>query len=332
MYVLKFLDNRFIFDFLINIMEKKPHRIDIHHHILPPEYLKSLAKIDVITAGNVAFPIWAPEESVAIMDKLGIATAITSISSPGVYFGDIKFTRDLARVCNDYSANLISKYPQRFGGFATLPLPNIESSLTELEYALDTLELDGVALLSNINGKYLGDPEFEELFMELNRRKTVVFIHPDAPPAEKLPQLNFPSSVLEFVFDTTRAVANLLHHGILKRYSNIKFILAHAGGTAPYLAWRITFGNKRLIKYLNNFYYDMAISATNYVFNTLMELTDPSKMLFGSDYPFVHEIIAKEMIQGIGTYIGLNKEECFAIEQENALSLFPRFKSVLTSP
>ncbi len=307
-------------------MEKKAYRIDIHHHILPPEYLKSLAKIEVITAGNVAFPTWAPEESLAVMDKLGIGTAITSISSPGVYFGDSKFTIELARLCNDFSAYLINKYPQRFGGFATLPLPDIEASLIELEYALDTLELDGVVLLSNINGKYLGDPDFEELFSELSRRKTVVFIHPDAPPVEKLPKLSFPTSVLEFVFDTTRTVANLLHHGILKRYSEIKFILGHAGGAAPYLAWRITFGNKRLIKYLKKFYYDMAISATPYVFNTLMELTDPSKMLLGSDYPFVHEIVAKEMIQGIGTYEGFNEEDCTAIEQENARSLFPRFK------
>ncbi len=154
----------------------------------------------------------------------------------------------------------------------------------------------------------------------------MVFIHPNAPPAEKLPQLSFPTSVLEFVFDTTRAVANLMHHGILKRYSNIKFILAHAGGTAPYLAWRITFGNKRLLKTLNNFYYDMAISATSYIFKTLMQLVDTTKFLFGIDYPFIHEIVIKEMIQGIGKYEGLNKEERIAIEQENALSLFPRLK------
>jgi len=307
-------------------MEKKAHRIDIHHHVLPPEYLKSLAKVNITTAGNVGFPTWEPRHSLEVMDRQGITTAITSISSPGVYFGDRVFTRDLARICNDFSANLITKYPQRFGGFATLPLPDIEASLIELEYALDILELDGVVLLSNINGKYLGDPEFEELFSELNRRRTVVFIHPNAPPEENLPQLSFPTSVLEFVFDTTRTVANLMHHGILKRYSDIRFILAHAGGTAPYLAWRITFGNKRLIKYLNNFYYDMAMSATPYVFKTLMEVVNPSKLLFGSDFPFVHERVVKEMLQGIGNYEDFDKEDCIAIERENALSLFHRFK------
>lgn len=275
-------------------MEIKPSRIDIHHHILPPEYIKSLARINKTTAGNVGFPTWDYNQSLEVMDRQGIATAITSISSPKVYFGDNKFTRDVARLCNDFSADLINKYPQRYGGFATLHLPDIEASLIELAYALDTLNLDGVVLLSNIEGKYLGDLEFEELFSELNRRKAVVFIHPNAPPAEKLPELSFPTSMLEFVFDTTRTVANLMHHGILKRYPNIKFILAHAGGTVPYLAWRITFGNKRLIKSLNNFYYDMAISATPYVFKTLMQLVDPSKLLFGSDYPFVHEIVIKE--------------------------------------
>ncbi|MFX1575348.1 MAG: amidohydrolase family protein [Promethearchaeota archaeon] len=306
-------------------MEKKAYRIDIHHHILPPEYLKSLAKVGITTAGNVGFPTWEPRDSLELMDRQGIATAITSISTPGIFFGDRVFTRDLARICNDFSAKLINKYPQRFGGFATLPLPDIEASLIELEYALDTLELDGVVLLSNINGKYLGDPEFEELFSELNRRRSVVFIHPHAPPNDKLPQLSFPTSVLEFVFDTTRAVANILHHGILKQFSNIRFILAHAGGTAPYLAWRITFGNKRLIKYLKNFFYDMAISATSYVLKTIMEVANPSKLLFGSDFPFVHERIVKEMIQGIGNYDDLDKEDCIAIERENALMLFPRF-------
>jgi len=309
------------------MIEKKSYRIDIHHHILPPEYLKSLAKVNVITAGNVQFPIWEPKDSLELMDRQGIATAITSISSPGIYFGDSEFSKKVARLCNEYSANLINDFPQRFGGFAILPLPDIDASLNELEYALDTLNLDGIVLLSNINGTYLGDPEYEELYSELNHRKMVVFIHPNAPPAEQLPKLSFPTSVLEFVFDTTRAAANIIHHGILKKYPNIKFILAHAGGTAPYLAWRITFGNERLIKYLKNFYYDMAISATPYALNTLLQVTDSSKILFGSDYPFVHEIIIKEMVQGLGKYNGFNKEECSAIENKNAFSLFNRFKN-----
>jgi predicted TIM-barrel fold metal-dependent hydrolase len=301
-------------------------RIDIHHHILPPEYLTSLANIGVKTAGNVQFPEWNPKDSLKVMDRLGIATAITSISSPGIYFGDSVFTHKLARICNEYAAELIKKYPERFGGFATLPLPDVDRSIKELEYALDILRLDGVVLLSNIADKYLGDPEFEDLFYELNRRNVIVFIHPNAPPAEKLPNLNFPTSILEFVFDTTRAITNLIHHGIPKKYPNIKFILAHAGGTTPFLAWRITFGNKRLMKYFKNFYYDMAISTTNQVFQSLFELVNPSHLLFGSDFPFVHETIIKEIIQGIQNYNKLDNEQRVAIERENACILFPRLK------
>jgi len=310
-------------------MIAKPYRIDIHHHILPPEYLLSLAKIGITTVTKLPFPKWDPKLSLELMDRQGIAIAITSISSPGIYFGDPVFTRNLARLCNEYSADLIKTYPERFGGFATLPLPDFEASLLELKYALDTLELDGIVMLTNINGKYIGEPEFEDLFSELNKRNTVVFIHPNTPPQEKLPNLSLPSSVLEFVFDTTRAIANLMHHGIFKKYPNIKFIFSHAGGTAPYIAWRITFGNKRLIKQFKDLYYDLALTATRNVFQALLELVDPSQILFASDFPFVHEIKIKEMVQGIKNFQEFNNEIRLAIEQENALSLFPRFRAYL---
>jgi predicted TIM-barrel fold metal-dependent hydrolase len=307
----------------------KSHRIDIHHHILPPEYLSSLAKIGITTVTNLPFPKWDPELSLEVMDRQGIAIAITSISSPGIYFGDPDFSRNLARLCNQYSANLIKNYPERFGSFAVLPLPDINNSLLELEYALDVFGLDGVGMLSNYDGIYIGDPLFTDLFKELNRRKTVVFIHPDAPPSIKLPNLNLPLSVLEFVFDTTRSIANLMHHGIFKKYPNIKFIFAHAGGTAPYLAWRITFGNKRLIKQFKDLYYGTALSATKNIIHSLMEIVDYSHILFGSDFPFVHERVVKEMIQELIHNDRFDKQARLAIEKENALSLFPRFRANL---
>ncbi len=310
-------------------MTIKPYRIDIHHHILPPEYLKSLANIGITTVTNVPFPKWDPEHSLELMDRQGIAVAITSISSPGIYFGDSEFTRNLARICNIYSANLIKSYPKRFGGFAILPIPDFKASLQELEYCLDTLKLDGIAMLTNYNGKYIGDPEFDELFYELNRRNAVVFVHPDIPPEEKLPNLKIPSSVLEFVFDTTRAISNLMHQGIFKKYPNIKFIFAHAGGTAPYIAWRITFGNKRLIKQFEKLYYGTALTATRNVLQSIIELVDSSHLLFGSDFPFVHEIKVKEMVQGIKSFKGFNEQTRLAVEKENAFLLFPRLKSYL---
>ena len=150
--------------------------IDVHHHILPSFYVAALEGIGITTSFGLPFPKWSPEEAIEVMDKNSIATAITSISTPGVYFKESSFSRDLARRCNEYSAQLMREYPDRFGAFASLPLPDVEGALNELEYAIDELNLDGVVLMSNVEGHYLGDPAYEELFAELNRRKLVVFI------------------------------------------------------------------------------------------------------------------------------------------------------------
>ena len=301
------------------------NRIDIHHHILPPEYISSLAAIGVKTVDGVTFPKWDIESSLAFMERQGITAAITSISAPGIYFGDSDFRQDLARRCNEFSAHLVNKYPQRFGAFASLPLPDVENSIIELEYALDNLNLDGIVLLTNINGKYIGDPLFSDLFSELNRRKAVVFIHPNSPPLDKQPMPNFNAAVLEYVFDTTRAVANLIHGGTMKKYPNIRFILSHAGGTVPYLTWRISFGKKRLIDYLKRFYYGTALSCTSYALRSLQELVEPSQILFGSDYPFLPEQAASKMVEGFNNYDGFDTKTRTAIAYENALALFPRF-------
>ena len=307
-------------------MATKLNRIDIHHHILPPEYLSSLDSIGITSVDGVSFPEWDIESSLAFMDRQGIRAAITSISAPGIYFGDSDFAQDLAHRCNEFSAHLVNKYPKRFGAFASIPLPNVKKSLLELEYALDTLNLDGIALLSNINGKYIGDPIFSDLFSELNRRKAVVLIHPNSPPSDKQPMPNFNAAVLEYVFDTTRAVANLIHGSTIKKYPEIRFILSHAGGTVPYIAWRISFGKKKLIDYLKRFYYDTAVSGTSYTLRSLQELVEPSQILFGSDYPFLPERAASLMIEGFDNYDGFDKQTRMAIAYENALDLFPRFK------
>src|SRR5258707_4737791 len=176
------------------------------------------------------------------MDRHGIVTAITSLSEPGVYFGDRAFARDLARRCNEYAARLVQEYPVRFGAFAVLPLPDVNAALRELEYALDTLKLDGIGLLTNYRGTYLGDAALDALFAELNRRQVVTFIHPSTPPSKDQPTFGLPPSLYEFTFDTTRMVANLLYSGTLDRYPNLRLILSHAGGTVPYLTKRLTFG------------------------------------------------------------------------------------------
>ena len=155
-----------------------PGLIDVHHHIVPKEYVKSLSDEGVKKALGVRFPNWNANKAIEVMDRNGISTSMISISAPGVYFKDkdpsMKLARELSRQTNETCAGLIEDHPGRFGAFATLPLPDVDAALEELKYALDELKLDGVFLLSNYDGYYLGDPCFDKLFSELNRRKAVV--------------------------------------------------------------------------------------------------------------------------------------------------------------
>jgi predicted TIM-barrel fold metal-dependent hydrolase len=147
--------------------------------------------------------------------------------------------RDLARRCNESSAELVREYPQRFDVLALLPLPDVDAALHEIEYALDTLRLDGVILQASIGNQYLGASAFEPIFTELNCCQTVVLLHPTTPPGSDVPELNLPPFLVEFVFDTTRAIVNLIYSGTLERYPDFRLILAHGGGTVPYLAGRL---------------------------------------------------------------------------------------------
>ena len=304
-------------------------RIDVHHHILPSVYISALAKIGIPKLGDVPFPEWSVQQSLDVMDRNGIATAITSIASSGVYFGDSKLPKDLARRCNEFSADLISTYKMRFGAFAVLPLPDVEAALNELEYALDALKLDGVALLSNVGGHYQGAPEFDDLYSELNRRKAVVHIHPTVPVDGKFPKLAMPESIIEFVFDTTRAISNLILNRTFERFPEIRFIVAHGGGTAPYIAWRMSlldmFYLTNVIKDLKSLYYDTALSASPFALRSLQELVNPSHLLFGTDYPFAPELITDMTISGLDAFEGFDDKILGGINRENALTLFPRF-------
>ena len=308
---------------------QKSDRIDVHHHILPPVYTLALAKIGIKSAGGVPFPNWNAQKSLDVMDRNGIATAITSISAPGIYFGDIEFSKVLAKRCNEFSASLIRDNKKRFGGFAVLPLPDVKAAVNELEYALDVLKLDGVVLLSNVDGHYLGNSKFDELYAELNRRKAIVFIHPTVPANGKFPKMKIPTSIEEFVFDTTRAISNLILNKTIKRFPNIRFIVSHAGGTAPYIAWRMSLLDYQFrtdtINDLKRLYYDTALSASPYALRSLQELVNPSHILFGSDYPFVPEIITRMTISGLNKFDGFDEKKLRGINRENALDLFPRF-------
>ena len=309
-----------------------PHRIDVHHHILPPDYVEIVGDDRIgplILAGRT--PEWTPEMSIEAMDRNGIATAVTSISAPGLWFGDSEETIKLCRHCNEYASEIARAHPGRFGVFASLPLPDVEASLAEIDYALDTLKADGIGLLTSYGDRYPGDPAFAPVFDELDRRGAVVYFHPtNAPCSQCLPEI--PAATLDFPFDTTRAIVSLLFGGTFARCQNIRFIFSHAGGAAPYLAERIArlaarpgFKEKvpnGVVPELQRLYYDTALSANWLAFRSLFELVAPEHVLFGSDYPFAPEATMTATVKGL-IDMGLEDDVLRGIERDNALRLFP---------
>jgi predicted TIM-barrel fold metal-dependent hydrolase len=316
-------------------MTYRPQRIDVHHHFLPPEYLADLKRQGLHWTGGPALPEWNLDIAREVMDRNGIATAIAS-PVPQVYWGDIAGATRWARHCNEYAATMMQKDPRRFGALATLPLPDTKAACKELEYALDVLKLDGVILFSSAGDQYPGDPAFEELFQELERRKATVLIHPcTAPPGSIVPKLTIPWGMVEFVMDTTRCVTNLLLSGTFDRYPSIRYIVSHAGGTIPYIALRLKFGEvipgvrDRIplgtMHYLQNLYFDTALSTSEATLAALGQFAKPGHVLFGSDYPLVPEEVVRVETGMLEESKVLDDATRKAIDRDNALALFPRF-------
>lgn len=320
-------------------------KIDVHHHITPKFYLQELESIGITESFNQAFPKWTPETSLSYMKKFGIDMAIASISTPGVNLYNDAFSRKLARACNEYMADLKTKYPNQFGGFASIPMSYPQVAIEELIYALDVLKLDGVGLFTHYEGIYLGDPKYDGVFQELNNRKAVVYLHPTDPIGQYDPKLEIANSIIEAPFETTRAVANLITNGTTDRYPEIKYILSHGGGTVPFLAWKIA-----LIKYagkdirpsifkmindimikgspeaglqiLRNMYYDTALTVYPPSLKALQEFADPTHIVFGSDLPFSEKVLPMGM-KSFDNYDGFSQDELDAIGFKNCLELFP---------
>jgi len=239
----------------------------------------------------------------------------------------------VARTCNEFQARMILEHPSRFGSFALLPLPDVDGALEEITYALDILHLDGVGLFSSVNDRYLGDALFDPVFDELNRRQAVVFIHPTHCEAPEHTELHAPPFVVEYVFDTTRAVVNLIFTGTLTRCPDIRFIVAHGGGAVPFLAQRISMleghrgakGVSNVLPALQSLYYEMASTTAGTALRSLQELVEPTHILWGSDLPFVYGQRLQAEVDHWEAYDGFDDAARVAIEQENAVRLFPRF-------
>ncbi len=315
---------------------QKPHLIDLHHHIFPPVYMA--AARDRIVAQNQA-PVppavanWTAQSALAEMDRTGVATAVLSISTPGIWFGDEHAARRLARQCNEYAAQLVKDHPRRFGFFASVPLPDREGSLREIEYALDVLRADGVCLLTSYGDRWPGDPAFAPVFEELNRRKAVVHFHPTGPDCCRNLMPYVPYMAVEVPHDTTRAVTSLLYSGAFTRLRDIRFIFSHAGGTIPMLAGRIA-GSARIrreiaerlpegVEYeLKRLYYDVANSANRPAIAALTSLVPTSHIVFGSDYPYSQIDVTADGMSAVE----LSANDLQAIHRDNAIALFPRLK------
>jgi 6-methylsalicylate decarboxylase len=205
--------------------------IDLHHHVVPPFYLAEYGDRIASSRGGLISPAWlewTPEKALLEMDRNGIELAVISLSTPGIWFGDPQSARDTARRCNEYCADLASRYPGRFGRFAVIPLPDIDGSLREIEYACDVLGAEGLGILTSYENRWLGHPGYAEVFGEMNRRGAVVFAHPTTPTCCQNLLPNVAPLMAEVPQDTARAIINLLVTGALYRNPNIQFVFAHA--------------------------------------------------------------------------------------------------------
>ena len=306
----------------------RPFRIDTHHHFSVPKLIAESTAKGITQTG---LQDWTPQKSLDSMDKGGVATSILSISDPGVWFGDNAAARALARECNEYAAKVIKDYPGRFGLFATLPLPDVEGALLEIEYAFDTLKADGACVLSSYGGKYLGNPAFAPLMEELNRRKAVVFCHPFCAACGTQTVLSDGQNRgVEFVFDTTRTIVSLLSTGTVTRCPDIRFIWSHGGGTVPYITSRLNGVAQQLPKgviyELQKFYYDTAQAFNPYTMPSFKKLVPTSHILFGTDFPLGGGSGAA-VSKGLIDNGGFSESELHAIDRDNALELIPRLKT-----
>jgi len=306
-----------------------PHRIDVHHHHTPPAFL-----VAAVTHG-IQGPMrrWTPAKSLEDMDRAGVATAVTSITAPALRFLSARWARRVARACNEYTARLIDQRRGRFGMFAVMPMPDIDGTLEEIAYALDTLKADGIGLLTNYSDKWLGDPEFAPVMEELNRRKAVVFTHPASTSCCENLIPDVPDAIIELATDTSRTIASLVFSGTTARYPDMRIILSHGGGTMPFLAERfirLPLVNPKIAARLphgvahelRRFYYDTAQASHAAALNSLLTIAPASQVLFGSDFPYR---TAADHVKALGDR-GFTAADVLAIERDNAIRLMPRLE------
>ena len=304
-------------------------RIDVHHHFYAPEYrtvMESYAQMPAVRD-------WTLERTVEELDKNDVDAAMLSLSPPGIHRGTEAEARDLARTVNEHAAALRAERPDRFGHFASVPMPDVDATLAEIAYALDTLKADGIQLMTSYADHWPGEPQFDAVFDELNRRKAVVFIHPLEPDCCAGLIDWVPAMLAEFPADTTRCVFSLLFSGTLARCPDIRFIFCHSGASIPILAGRAEVAGLTRVfadsipngmdHELKRLYYDVALAANKPALAALFGYVPVSQVLLGSDYPFGS---STDGIRGLEEF-GLDAGDLKAIYRGNAEGLIPRLKA-----
>jgi 6-methylsalicylate decarboxylase len=310
-------------------------RIDVHAHYVTDGYRAALAKADQLRPDGIpGVPEWDTDSAITAMNNLGVKTAMLSISSPGVHLGDDDKATELARLVNEDGARIVSEYPDRFGLFASLPLPDVDAAVAEARYALDDLRADGIVLMTNHGGVYLGDERLQPLYAELDKRSAVVFIHPTSAPNDP-PVGRFAAPVFEFMFETTRTIVDLVAGGVLHDFPNLHVIVPHAGATLPVIASRVDLFGPFLPRHqgqpappalrtaLEPLHYDLAGCPVDEQLAALMTVAKSDHLHYGSYYPFTPEPACQYLAAQLDASRHLNNPATATLS-ENSRRLFAR--------
>jgi len=314
-------------------------KIDLHVHFLPQAYKEALSLHGGPSRDRFPVPGWDAERHLEDMAQLGIAMAFLSLSSPHFNFGDNVAAGVVARKSNEEGAELARRYPENFGLFASLPLPDLNGSVAEIEYATHVLQVDGFALPTNARGVYLGNPVLDPVMEALNTCGAVAAVHPNRPGS--IPDNvadSIPIPIMEFFFDTTRTVTNLIVNGTLQRFPNIKWIVPHAGAFLPLLVDRLSAFLQFMppqtdepvpdvFDLLSRLYYDVAGFCLPRQLGVLLQTVDISHLVYGSDYPYTPVFGCSMLADALENTDLLSAETRHSIFRDNALKLIPRLNN-----
>lgn len=304
---------------ILTLSVQAQQTVDVHTHLIIPEYMEVLKTHGAELEETFPLPTWDAERHLAFMDSAGIRTAVLTMPAPQPYYGDAEESAACIRRVNEVSAEVKQRYPNRFRFCAALPLPDVDAAIREAIYALDTLGADGVKLATNSRGQYLGDEALDPLMEVLNERHAVIVIHPHRPTPYPEEIINVtPLAMYEYPAETTRAVVNMLARNVLVRYPNLKVIVPHCGSFLPLALPRMKSilpamvgqGYMQPVDWegnLSRLYFDLAGNPTAEVIHSLLTITTPDHILYGSDYPYLPDTVLKANLQRLKQTLAADK-------------------------